>query len=200
VPALAAPSPTALFAVMPWVDPNDGDGYDPRSPYVEQFWLGLLGPTTTFLLRLLVDRLDEAPDGYELDVAQTATALGLTSMGPNGPFARAFSRCVQFGLAQPHSHGLLVRRRVPPLSNRQVLRLPPGLQAKHRASIAGAASEEAARRARHLAAALVDLGDDAERVERELQRLAVPPAVASSAVAWACRQRDLREARRGAAA
>ena len=56
--------------VAPWHDPVvDRRGHDPRSVYVEQFWLGVLGPTATWLLRRLVAGFDHQPDGYELDVA-----------------------------------------------------------------------------------------------------------------------------------
>ena len=64
--------------VTPWHDPVvDRRGHDPRSVYVEQFWLGVLGPTATWLLRRLVAGFDHQPDGYELDVAG------------HGPLARA---------------------------------------------------------------------------------------------------------------
>jgi len=34
--------------VLPWADPViDPIGHDPRSRYVELFWLGILGPTAT---------------------------------------------------------------------------------------------------------------------------------------------------------
>lgn len=36
----------------PWVDPVvDDDGFDPRSRYVEWFWLGVLGPPTCEISR-----------------------------------------------------------------------------------------------------------------------------------------------------
>ena len=61
-----------------------------------------------------------------------AGALGLSATtGRNSSFARTLQRCVQFGLAQPHSHGMRVRRRLPPLSHRQLGRLPAALQAQH---------------------------------------------------------------------
>ena len=48
----------ATVRVAPWDDPVvDRRGHDPRSAYVEQFWLSVLGPTATWLLRRLVVRL-----------------------------------------------------------------------------------------------------------------------------------------------
>ena len=40
----------ATLVVLPWADPViDPIGHDPRSRYVELFWLGVLGPTATLL-------------------------------------------------------------------------------------------------------------------------------------------------------
>ena len=79
VPLLDDALPTATLHVSAWADPVlDRVGHDPRSAYVEQFWLGVLGPTATWLLRRLVAGFDHRPDGYELDVAATARSLGLS--------------------------------------------------------------------------------------------------------------------------
>ena len=45
--------------VRPWIDPVvDPIGYDPHGRYVELFWLGVLGPTATWLLRRLAIGLE----------------------------------------------------------------------------------------------------------------------------------------------
>jgi hypothetical protein len=39
---------TETIAIRPWPDEViDAVGHDPRSAYVERFWLGVLGPSTT---------------------------------------------------------------------------------------------------------------------------------------------------------
>jgi hypothetical protein len=186
MPAQVVPKLSELFVVLPWRDPLvDAIGHDPRSPYVEQFWLGVLGPSTTFLMRRIATGFDAYPDGFELDLAGTAGALGLTILGPQGPFARAMNRLVQFGLAQPHSHGLLVRRRVPPLSARQLGKLPPDLQSAHKAWEDVESDDGALSRARELARSLLAVGDRPEGIERDLQLVGVPPRAAGEAVVWA---------------
>ena len=46
--ALVLPPDCDRLLVRPWVDPVlEQVGYDPRSPYVERFWLGTLGPSST---------------------------------------------------------------------------------------------------------------------------------------------------------
>jgi hypothetical protein len=122
------------LTVRPWVDEViDQLGFDPRSPYVEQFWLGILGPSTTWLLRRIAAGFDHEPEGFELPLAETARSLGLGDRGGrHSPFLRSVNRTIQFGMATTAGTGpLLVRRRVPPLARRQIDRLSPDLQESH---------------------------------------------------------------------
>ena len=104
--------------VVPWCDPVvDEAGHDVRGHYVEVFWLNILGPTATWTLRRLAAGLDRYPLGYELDLDETAGALGLSySTGTTNTFGRALQRCVMFGVAQPVPDGLAVRRQLPTVS------------------------------------------------------------------------------------
>jgi hypothetical protein len=120
--------------VEPWADPViDGVGYDPRSEYVETFWLPVLGPSTTFLLRHFTIRLEASPSGVDLEVEDTARSLGLGErLGQNAPFARTLKRCVDFEMAVWRGPRLLaVRLRLPPLARRHLRRLPESLQARY---------------------------------------------------------------------
>jgi hypothetical protein len=169
------------MVVVPWYDDVvDPIGYDPRSTYAETFWLNVFGPTATWLIRRMVTGLDEYPGGYELDLEQTAGALGLTfTPGASNPFARSMNRCVLFGAAQPVSGGLAVRRRLPPVAHRHLQRMPPYLRDAHQAwaqRSMPAAAELA--RARTLAHAMIDVGDAPDALERQLLGLGVPPRVA----------------------
>ncbi len=68
--------PPATLAIQPWPDGViDALGHDPRSHYVEQYWLGILGPSTTWLLRRLAAGLEASPEGFDLPLADTAQAL-----------------------------------------------------------------------------------------------------------------------------
>jgi hypothetical protein len=185
------PSDTPTLFIAPWSDPVvDQVGHDPRTVYVERFWLGILGPSATWLLRLLADRLDAAPDGFELDLADCASALGLGRRpGANGTFARTIARCCQFNTARflgPTT--LQVRRKLPPLSRRQIARLPRSLRDDHARWVdtpPAASADEMRDRARQLALSLVELGEDGEGTERQLHRWRFHPALASEATTWA---------------
>ncbi len=186
------PIPTLLIRPLP--DPViDEVGHDPRSPYVERFWLGVLGPTATWLLRHLVRGLEDSPAGYELDLGATASELGVGShSGLHSPFIRSIQRCCRFGaaeLADPTT--LRVRRKLPPLTRAQVERLPDRLRRSHDEWVAQHAAgstlavEQLRNRARHLALSLLELGEDGEATERQLHRWRIHPAMAHDATAWA---------------
>jgi hypothetical protein len=123
----------AHATIRPWVDPVvDEHGHDPRSWYVEQFWLGVIGPTATWIMRRLASGFDTEPSGFTIDLAHTATAMGLSfTKGVQSPFGKALQRCVMFGLAHPLSDGFAVRRRFPPVAQRHLRKLPDELQAAH---------------------------------------------------------------------
>ena len=79
----------------------DSLGFDPRSPYVERFWLGVLGPSTTWLLRRVAAGFDQHPEGFEMSLGETAQALGLGDRGGrHSPFLRTVNRMIQFELAR----------------------------------------------------------------------------------------------------
>jgi hypothetical protein len=190
--------PIATLAVEAWPDPViDAVGHDVRSPYVERFWLGLLGPSSTWLLRRLVAGLDDSPDGYELDLALTATEIGLGARsGRHSPFLRSIDRCCRFGAAhQVDDTTLRVRRKLPPLTRIQIARLPAALQQAHEAwtdlPSPGLSVDELRERARGLALSLLELGEDTEATERQLHGWRLHPAIAHEAVAWAVQHRQV---------
>ena len=191
-PALPFDLPIERLLVRPWHDPVvEAVGHDLRSPYVERFWLALLGPSTTLLLRHLAAALEAAPDGVDLDLEDTARALGLGMRGgASSPFLRAIARTGQFHLARPDGPGAIaLRTRIQTLTHHQAERLPPALRDEHeawlRASRAEPTPDERRTRARRLALSLLELGEPPEAVEVQLHRWKVHPALAHEALRWA---------------
>jgi hypothetical protein len=189
------------LTVHPWPDEViDSLGFDPRSPYVEQFWLGVLGPSTTWLLRRVATGFDQHPDGFEMSLTETAQALGLGDRGGrNSPFLRTVNRMMQFELARVAELGAIaVRRKLPPLSRRQTARLSPAQQSAHERWQAEQLREPPAeaqrRRGRRLALSLLELGEDREEAERQLLRWRYHPALVRDAVGWAAETRRRAEA------
>jgi hypothetical protein len=164
---------------------------------VEQFWLGILGPSTTWFIRHVGHRLDREPEGFDLDLDRTARHLGLgRPTSAHSPIHRAIERTVRFGLARMVGHdGIDVRRRIPPLNRGQVARLPRVVQSAHQdwqeQLLVRNGFEESQRRARRLALSLFETGHEPDQVERELHRWQYHPALASAATTWALdRHRD----------
>jgi hypothetical protein len=183
--------PTTL-TIVPWPEPIiDTLGHDPRSLYVETFWLPILGPTAVLLLRHLATRFDETPGGVELRVAETSQALGVGNReGSSSPILRTLARLEQFEVAcaDPLSPTIAVRRNLPPVSRRQLGRLPMALQRQHarlaEVRLGEPPHAEARRRARRLALALYEQGDDDDQVERALASIGFHPAICHEATRW----------------
>lgn len=203
-------SPLGSILVAPWVDHTlDRIGHHVRSPYVERFWLPVLGPSATWILRNLAEGLDRRPDGYRVDLATVARSVGLGGTpARNSPFLRGLERITRFGLARYRAvDELEVRRHVPPLSAQLERRLPAGLRSEHRerastgARFPGVASRpvtptaaEVRRRAIHLAQSLLELGEAPAEVEVQLHRWRFHPALAHEAVTQACLETGPRHA------
>jgi hypothetical protein len=181
----------SLLPIRPWVDPLiDNLGFDPRSAYVERFWLSILGPSTTWLLRRVASAFDRSPEGFDLPLADTAKEIGLgDKCGRHSPFVRAIARCCQFEMARPAKGGLEVRRKLAPLNRRQVQRLPEGLHHAHdawQAAQLGLRAQESVRRsARSLALTMLEIDPDTSAIEQRLTSWRIHPAVAHDAAIWA---------------
>jgi hypothetical protein len=180
--------------IRPWPDPViDAVGHDPRSHYVEEYWLSILGPSTVWLLRRMATGLEASPGGFTMPLSDTAKALGLGNKGGrHSPFMRALGRVCQFDLGQLQDEGTLaVRRKLPPLNRRQVEHLPDMLRDAHQRwqdeQLRIPAVEGLRLRCRRLALSLVELGEDLEGTERQLHRWKFHPALAYESAAWAWR-------------
>ncbi len=182
-----------VLHIVTWSDPvADPHGVHPCSRYVELYWLGVIGPSTTWLLRRLSYGLDVQRDGFDIDLAETARCLGLGErLGKNSPFRRALQRLCTFELARPHGPGALaVRTRIPPLSLRHLSRLPEPLQASHRRWLTEQRlpePEQMRRRAGRLAAGLAAAGRGRPDIEQQLGEWGFHPAVAFRAAETALR-------------
>ena len=188
--APAPPRRDELY-IIPWeTDSDDKTGHDPRSAYVEHFWLGTLGPTTTWFLRYCASELDGA-DGAAVELNEVAARLGIGHRGgANSPMNRAVVRACRFRAARPAGPGTLeVRRRLPTLNHRQLQRLPAEAQRRHElfmmAATATSGVEEQRRKARRLALGLIECGDGYDDAELQLGRWRFHPAMAAEAVKWA---------------
>jgi len=187
-----------MLTIKPWPDPIiDVIGHDPRSLYVERFWLPTLGPTSLLLLRHLATQFDRHPEGVHVRVGSTSRALGVGRGEGTSPIIRSLTRLANFDLACDDGRGTVaVRRHVPPAQPRHLQRLPAELRAEHE-TWADTRREEtplddARRRARRVAFTLLEQGDEPDRVERVLFATGFHPAICADATRWATeRQREI---------
>ncbi len=188
MPTAALPD---LLTVLPWDEPDiDGTGHDPRSTYVEDYWLGILGPSGTWIMRRFATAFDHDPDGFLCSPADLASEIGLgRGTGANAPFTRTIGRLTLFDLVRPAGDQLHVRRRLPELKRRQIAKLPEhlGRAHDHRRHLDDDAEHQhrEQHRSRCLAAVLAELGDDRRRIENQLHGWRISPAVANDAAGWA---------------
>ena len=112
-------STSALMTVTAWEDPIvEALGHRPGSAYIEDVWLGVLGPTTTWAwLRLA--RIASTDPGASVDMTAIARSLGLgASMGASAPISRTLGRLVAFDAAHRSVDTLVVRRALPDVPHR----------------------------------------------------------------------------------
>lgn len=184
--------PVPPLLVVPWIDHvADSIGLDPRSSYVERFWLPILGPTSVWLLRRFAVEFDTQPDGFSIDVVDCARSIGVGSRGGrNGPFHRSIERCIRYGIIHPQDHGIVAARtRLPPLERGLVRQLPRRLQNAHdrwrneqRQRSRHPASEAHAAR---LARSLLDVGAEPDEIVAQLRRWNFDEPAANRALARA---------------
>lgn len=179
-----------LMRFLSWRDVNiESLGYDPRSTYVEKFWLPFIGPSTILLLRRIVESLDSNPYGFDLELKELSTMLGLgQAIGRNSSIQKTLNRLLVFELARVMpSNALSVRIKMPPLPQRYVKRLPLPLQEQHRifSDTSSGDNVTAVRtRARSLALSLAKLGHDRNSIENQLIAWRFHPSVCYETLNW----------------
>jgi hypothetical protein len=180
-----------VVTLIPWIDHRvDAFGHDPRSAYVEQYWLGTLGPSTTWFLRYCANLLDTT-GSTAVNLREAASTLGIGHEGGSrSAMTKTIARACRFRAARcVGSATLAVRLRLPQLSYRQVQRLPEPAQLRHEEFIAANLSHDAVcrqqSRARRLAVCLIECGDSYDQAERQLARMSFHPAIVAEAIRWA---------------
>jgi hypothetical protein len=142
IPLAARPRPNLVLPdrinVIAWLDPAvERCGFAPHHAYVELLWLPVVGPTAAWAYRRLAELARRRPDGAAVELPELATSIGVRpSTADSAPVQCALRRLTYFGLARWTGRSYAVRIIVPPLSQRQLDRLPARHQAVHRALLA----------------------------------------------------------------
>lgn len=116
---------------MHWADETLAEtGHDALSPYVETFWLPILGPTATWLLRRIELRRRGGASVFNLNNLARELGVG-TYTGWEGAMSKGFRRLMHFAIVAPIDGALAVHTHVPHLAGRQIARLPESLKKAH---------------------------------------------------------------------
>ncbi len=120
-----------LLSISRWEVPHNREQWWPiASDYVQLLWLPILGPSSIVLLQRL-DLLIGRTARISIPAHELARSLGLGHTPSRGSLLdRSIDRCRDFHLLRELIPGLIeVPRELPPLSARQLKRLPESLQA-----------------------------------------------------------------------
>lgn len=165
----------------------DTMGFDPRTSYVEHFWLPILGPSSVFLLRRLAYIFDVHLETHDVSLKDISFEIGLGSpKGFGNSITKTLNRLIQFDMAKLLPSGTLaVRRSLPPLNIRQLSRIPTQLQDLHHALINGDdehLNTHTRERTLRLAVSLIDSTGTSNDAVESLLRWRIDPNVASEAL------------------
>jgi len=176
--------------LVPWSDTTvERCGHDPRSAYVERFWLGILGPSAVWFLRLARRELDAATPTAPaiLDLHEAARQLGLGHRGGrHSPLMRSIQRCSNFGTTRLERTGTLaVRTHLPPVPSALYSRLPDPLREELRQWNASDMRHPDQHELRRVAATMMGWGLGLHESAERLTAWGVGLEPARHAVAWA---------------
>jgi hypothetical protein len=137
-------SPRALppeLAIVAFPDPViEQLGHGPDSPYIEECWLAISGPSATLIWRRMARvALEAGPTPLIIDTTDLLRSVGLgDNLGHSGLGFRAMARVVQFDLARQAGRDgsvMAVRTALPSLCDRQVCRLPLSARLYHEVAV-----------------------------------------------------------------
>ena len=115
-----------LITFEPWADPVvDHHECHPEGTYSRLAWLPIIGPSSWLMWGTLASQLRREPE-VSWDITALAEAHGLQrGTGRNGMVCRTLTRLTQFRILSPlNEFRHLVRLSAPPVSRRQLERLP----------------------------------------------------------------------------
>ncbi len=142
-PTVYALPPSGLLTITAWRHAIVTPSCDLATcTYLERFWLGILGPTATWLARYLSRVITDAncrpdpPVALSIDWHELSARLGVSAQPlHDSVLARAFNRLIMFNFAttlgQVGVPCLAVRTTAPRVPDRLLSRLHPVLREEH---------------------------------------------------------------------
>jgi hypothetical protein len=129
-PAASQPAPQQrLLCLEPWAQPHfDRWGSEPRSTYVERFWLPVIGPSSLVLARSITTGFESNNGSYRVDASHQATAIGVSP----SQLRRVLDRLVVFGVAKTLGPDMFcIRTMWPVIGSGAIRQLTASLHQQH---------------------------------------------------------------------
>jgi hypothetical protein len=121
---------TALLEIVPWGEPVPGE-HKPADPYIDWFWVPVLGPSATWLWK----RLCWFAQGSEqVDETALASMVGLGHTGgARSTFRRTLDRMGFYEVARydQDANRVEVKLTLPDVADRRLAKMPRELQQMH---------------------------------------------------------------------
>ncbi len=128
----------ATLTVCSWPRPTP-QPHGPQGEYAERFWLPVIGPSGLWLLRwtqreLAARDINGHSGGFDIDSNELALRIGLgVGTARQSPLRRSLKRLETFELARRLDEVVVeFRTTLPPVSMRQLERMPVNLRREHR--------------------------------------------------------------------
>lgn len=113
----------------------EANGHHARSPYVEAFWLPILGPSSLALLRRCGLELAVATE-WAVAAEELGQLIGVHhNAGANSKLVRVVTRLTQFGAMRGGPSQFDVRTHLDTLTSGKIARLPLSAQAVHQQAV-----------------------------------------------------------------
>ena len=111
---------------------NSTSSFLANDPYINTFWLPILGPTATLLLNSLLTRALCETEPWEQEVNDLSKSIGVGNReGNSSPIVKNLKRLCYFGLISKYQDKYYVPTNIPNIEQNNLRKLNISLQSEH---------------------------------------------------------------------
>ena len=117
------------------IQPNNNStvSFLANDPYIDKFWLPILGPTATLLLHELMSKALIKNDPFHSSIGELSTCIGVGNReGSASPIAKNLKRLCDFGLISKYNELFYVPTNIEQMPEDKLRKLSYTLQSEHK--------------------------------------------------------------------
>lgn len=117
------------------IQPNNNStvSFLANDPYIDKFWLPILGPTATLLLHELMGKALVSPDAFTSSIRELSCIIGVGNReGSASPIAKNLKRLCDFGLISKYNDYYYVPTNIEMMGEDKLRKLSYTLQSEHK--------------------------------------------------------------------